>query len=74
MPFYEYQCKKCGHRFDRIGKHNDPDPPCPALAPPTDENESDEADVAVCGEDTERLISTSSFILKGGGWANTGYS
>ena len=27
-----------------------------------------------CGKDTERLISKTSFILKGGGWYKDGYS
>ncbi len=30
MPMYNFACQKCGHRFDRIQKHNDPSPPCPA--------------------------------------------
>ena len=24
MPLYEYECKKCGHRFERILKFSDP--------------------------------------------------
>ena len=24
MPIYEYKCKKCGHRFERIQKFSDP--------------------------------------------------
>lgn len=30
MPLYEYKCKTCGHRFDRLMKFSDPPPPCPA--------------------------------------------
>ena len=26
MPLYEYQCPKCGCRFERIQKFSDPDP------------------------------------------------
>jgi putative FmdB family regulatory protein len=29
VPLYEYQCKKCGHRFERIQKFSDPTPACP---------------------------------------------
>ncbi len=56
---YEYVCHECGHEFEVEKKI-------------TDES------VIVCpeceSEDVERLISLSSFILKGGGWFNEGYS
>ncbi len=29
MPLYEYECKKCHHRFERIQKFSDPVPSCP---------------------------------------------
>ena len=29
MPTYEYQCQKCGHRFEKMHRHSDPAPPCP---------------------------------------------
>ena len=29
VPLYEYQCKKCHHRFERIQKISDRDPHCP---------------------------------------------
>ena len=42
MPLYEYQCKKCGHRFERIQSFSAEDPKeCP-----------------VCQGEVERLIST----------------
>ena len=29
MPIYEYLCKKCGHRFEKMHGHSEPAPPCP---------------------------------------------
>ena len=29
MPIYEYQCKKCGHRFEKMHRYSDPAPACP---------------------------------------------
>jgi putative FmdB family regulatory protein len=29
VPLYEYECKKCHHRFERIQKFSDPAPACP---------------------------------------------
>jgi putative FmdB family regulatory protein len=57
MPTYEYACPTCGN-FERDQRITDP-----ALkACPT------------CGSaDVKRLISRSSFALKGGGWYSDGY-
>lgn len=30
MPIYEYECKSCGHSFERIMKVGEEAPPCPA--------------------------------------------
>lgn len=54
MPIYEYRCQKCGHQLEIMQKVSDPAPEkCPS-----------------CGADTslERLMSRTSFQLKGGGW------
>lgn len=64
MPNYEYKCEKCGHEFHRHQKMSDPNPPCPG--PEGSETET-------CGGETQKLISQSSFQLKGGGWAADGY-
>jgi len=62
MPMYEYRCPKCGHEFERLLKHSERDDPQPCP------NEK-------CGEkQAKKLISRSSFSLKGGGWADDGYS
>ena len=60
MPTYEYQCDKCGHRFEIWQKITEASlTHCP-------ENE--------CGGSIQRLISAeSSFILKGTGWYATDY-
>ena len=63
MPLYEYRCTKCGHEFDQLMPNSDaPNPSCPC-----------EEDGEPCGQTTERLVSRSSFHLKGGGWAAEGY-
>src|SRR5262245_53966351 len=58
MPLYEYQCKKCGHRFERIQKFSDaPIKKCPE-----------------CGGAVERLISAPAVQFKGTGWYVTDYA
>lgn len=58
MPIYEYRCESCGKELDKIQSFSDPPlTTCPA-----------------CGEEAlKRLISMSSFHLKGGGWYVTDY-
>lgn len=58
MPIYEYRCRACRHEFERLKKMNDP----PETACP------------VCGGVVDRLVSTTSFTLKGGGWYKDGYA
>jgi putative FmdB family regulatory protein len=58
MPLYEYGCTACGHRLEEQQKLADP----PLLTCPT------------CGQPTlEKLVSATSFVLKGGGWYKDGY-
>jgi len=58
MPLYEYGCTACGHRLEEQQKLADPPlSTCP-----------------VCGKPAlEKLISATSFVLKGGGWYKDGY-
>ncbi len=58
VPLYEFQCPKCGHRFERIQKFSDPDPKkCPA-----------------CGAGkVERLLHAPAVQFKGSGWYVTDY-
>ena len=58
MPFYEYQCKRCGHTLESMQKVNDkPLRKCPE-----------------CGKQSlERLMSAPVFRLKGGGWYETDF-
>ena len=59
MPIYEYGCEVCGHTFERLQKvSDDPVQDCP------------ECDTK--GK-VKKLISRSSFVLKGGGWYKDHY-
>ena len=60
MPIYEYKCGVCRKETEVIHrKHAEPPPPCP----------KDEEHGAM-----DKKISRSSFHLKGGGWASSGYA
>lgn len=52
MPIYEYRCKDCEQIFEEWQKAYD----------------VDEADCPVCGGNAARIVSNTSFVLKGGGW------
>ena len=57
MPIYEYECEKCGHRFEKIQKFSDPlVDTCPK-----------------CGGVVHKLQSAPAFHLKGTGWYVTDY-
>lgn len=58
MPIYEYQCQKCGERVEVIQKFSD--------APLTE--------CAACAGEMQKILSTSAFHLKGGGWYKTDYA
>jgi putative FmdB family regulatory protein len=59
MPIYEYECPACGSRFEEIQK---------VSAPPT-------THCPLCGRGgVRRLISQTSFQLKGTGWYATDYA
>ncbi len=58
MPIYEYKCSKCGEIFEAFQKIND----SPLTA------------CKFCQGRVERLISHSSFQLKGSGWYLTDYA
>lgn len=58
MPIYEYRCAKCGNEFELWQKITDP-PSQPC---------------ELCGGEASRLISPSTFILKGTGWYVTDYA
>jgi putative FmdB family regulatory protein len=59
MPVYEYECSACSHRFEEWQKINDkPVKVCPKCK----------------ARKVERLISHTSFQLKGGGWYGDLYS
>ena len=58
MPIYEYECSKCGHHVEALQKISDP----PIL-------ECDQ-----CHASMKKLISQSTFHLKGTGWYVTDYA
>jgi putative FmdB family regulatory protein len=58
MPLYEYQCTKCGHRFEKIQKFSDKMiKKCPE-----------------CGGRVEQLVSAPAVQFKGSGWYVTDYA
>ena len=58
MPIYEYVCKKCHHRFEKIQKFSDPKiKKCPE-----------------CGGPVEQAIHAPAFQFKGTGWYVTDYA
>lgn len=59
MPIYEYQCKSCGKRFEAMQKLSDkPVKEC----------------IYCSAKNVEKLMSQSSFALKGSGWYKTDYA
>lgn len=59
MPIYEYECGKCGHEFEVEQRiTEDPIKTCPACR----------------SRKAKRLISRTSFVLKGGGWYSDLYA
>lgn len=58
MPIYEYQCRDCGHRMEALQKISDaPLQVCPGCH----------------SSGLVKLVSASSFRLKGGGWYETDF-
>jgi putative FmdB family regulatory protein len=58
MPLYEYQCEKCGNRFERIQKFSDPlEDTCPT-----------------CGGPVHKLASSPAIQFKGSGFYITDYA
>src|ERR1051326_2639184 len=58
MPIYEYECGKCGHRFEKIQKFSDP---------PLEVCEK-------CGGHVHKMQSAPAFQFKGTGWYVTDYA
>ncbi len=58
MPIYEYKCKECDHRLEKIQKmSDDPLTDCPECEKPA----------------LAKVVSASSFKLKGTGWYETDF-
>lgn len=58
MPIYEYQCTSCGQKMEALQKFSDPPLEC----------------CNSCGGKLKKLLSNSSFVLKGTGWYVTDYA
>jgi putative FmdB family regulatory protein len=58
MPIYEYRCQDCNYEFERMQKFSDP---------PLE-------DCPSCNGEVHKLISRSTFHLKGDGWYVTDYA
>lgn len=58
MPIYEYRCEQCGHIMEVWAKMSDPPP----------------AECSQCrAASPQKIVSRTSFQLKGGGWYAQGY-
>ncbi|PKN75769.1 MAG: FmdB family transcriptional regulator [Deltaproteobacteria bacterium HGW-Deltaproteobacteria-10] len=57
MPIYEYQCRKCGKQFEAFQSITDPEL----------------KSCKFCKGKVAKLVSMSSFSLKGAGWYATDY-
>jgi putative FmdB family regulatory protein len=57
VPLYEYQCKKCKHKFEKIQKFSDP----PVRKCPE------------CGSPVEKVMHAPNVQFKGTGWYVTDY-
>ncbi|HPC05068.1 MAG TPA: zinc ribbon domain-containing protein [Syntrophales bacterium] len=57
MPIYEYKCRKCGKQFELFQKMSD----------------EDIRSCRFCDGPVKKLMSLSSFHLKGSGWYTTDY-
>jgi putative FmdB family regulatory protein len=58
MPIYEYRCRVCDNRFELLRSFSDTSP----------------VTCPKCGGEVKKLISHTSFILKGSGWYATDYA
>jgi putative FmdB family regulatory protein len=57
MPIYEYRCQECQQIFEQWQK----------------DFSTQDKSCPVCGNTAQRLISNTSFVLKGSGWYVTDY-
>ncbi|HPD56241.1 MAG TPA: zinc ribbon domain-containing protein [Smithellaceae bacterium] len=58
MPIYEYKCQKCGKQFEALQGINDPDL----------------KSCKFCRGKVHKMMSMTSFALKGSGWYATDYA
>jgi len=58
MPIFDFQCKACGHQFEKLVMGSDPVMP---------------ACVSCADEKVEKLVSAPGFRLSGSGWYETDF-
>lgn len=58
MPIYEYECMNCGYSFEKLQKFSD----------------AAVSSCPKCGGPVKKLVSHTSFQLKGSGWYLTDYA
>ena len=58
MPIYEYSCPSCGKTFEEFMRSGD---------------DAEKAPCPHCGAEAPRMLSNTSFILKGEGWFASSY-
>ena len=61
MPIFDFSCTKCGTKFEKLVRSHKVIPPCQV-----------EGCDGVCKR--AGVSQNTGFVLKGGGWASTGYS
>lgn len=59
MPIYEYKCTKCENIFSKLESIS---------------SEEKVKDCPECGSNSNRIMSQTSFKLKGDGWFDSGYT
>jgi putative FmdB family regulatory protein len=66
MPIYEYKCESCCLSFEIMQKVDERPPICANIVVSGSVER-------ICGGKCKKLVSKSSFALKGGGWYKDGY-
>jgi putative FmdB family regulatory protein len=59
MPLFEFKCPGCGAQVQKLQRYDDAAPKCRECEPEPE---------------MIRQVSRTSFVLKGGGWASSGYA
>ena len=74
MPIDEYACEKCGKRLEVMQRITEDTLTECSAENCVNEDKNQESEKLACGGKLKKLISQTSFSLKGGGWYKDGYS